>query len=139
IGDADALVLASAHEGLPHAALEALAAGTPLVAVRSDGVADVVEPGVNGLLVDDSADVVRDLSAAVRELATDRALVASLARGAAETGTRWRIEPCVDQLEQLLESVVDARPRAVFVGKSRASVPPTEGDERKYAINQRYV
>jgi glycosyltransferase involved in cell wall biosynthesis len=27
----------------------------------------------------------------------------------------------------------------VFVGKSRASVPPTEGDERKYAINQRYV
>ena len=50
---ADALVLASSHEGLPHVLIEALASGTPVVASRAGGIAEVLTDGVDGRLVDD--------------------------------------------------------------------------------------
>lgn len=48
---ADVFVLPSRAEGLPLGAAEAAAVGLPLVATRVGGVAEVVEHGVNGLLV----------------------------------------------------------------------------------------
>ena len=48
----DALVLPSANEGTPVSAIEALAAGRPVVATRVGGVPDVVRDGVDGFLVE---------------------------------------------------------------------------------------
>jgi glycosyltransferase involved in cell wall biosynthesis len=48
---ADVVVLASRAEGLGVAALEAMAAGRPVVATRVGGLAEVVENGRTGLLV----------------------------------------------------------------------------------------
>lgn len=48
---ADYLVVYSTYEGLSHTALEALAVGTPVIASRCGGNPEVVEDGVNGLLV----------------------------------------------------------------------------------------
>ena len=48
---ADACVLPSDWENFPHAAVEALAAGTPVIATAVGGVPEIVEPGMNGLLV----------------------------------------------------------------------------------------
>jgi len=48
---ADVVVLPSLHEGLGVAALEAMAAGRPVVASRVGGLAEVVDDGVTGLLV----------------------------------------------------------------------------------------
>lgn len=48
----DALVLPSGNEGTPVSAIEALAAGKPVVATRVGGVPDVVRDGEDGFLVD---------------------------------------------------------------------------------------
>jgi glycosyltransferase involved in cell wall biosynthesis len=47
----DVVVHSSIREGLPRLVLEALAVGTPVVATDVGGVSDVVQHGVNGLLV----------------------------------------------------------------------------------------
>ncbi len=78
---ADAALLTSAWENLPHSLLEALAVGTPAIATAVGGVPEVVRDGENGLLV--PAGDVDALAAAIRRLATDEALRASLAAAAA--------------------------------------------------------
>ncbi|MCU0269900.1 MAG: glycosyltransferase family 4 protein [Acidimicrobiales bacterium] len=67
--DADLFVLTSDVEGLPNVVLEAFAAGLPAVATDVGGVAEVVQPGVNGALVD--ADDDDALAAAILELVRD--------------------------------------------------------------------
>jgi glycosyltransferase involved in cell wall biosynthesis len=48
----DVYVVPSRHEGLGRALTEAMASGRPVVATAVNGVPDLVEPGVTGLLVE---------------------------------------------------------------------------------------
>jgi glycosyltransferase involved in cell wall biosynthesis len=76
-------VLCSQSEGLPHALLEAMAAGRAVVATRVGGHAELIEDGVNGLLVppqDPEA-----LAAALRRLANDPLLAVRLGQAARES------------------------------------------------------
>lgn len=52
LSNADCLILPSLHEGLPYAALEAMACGCIVVASNVDGTRSLVHHGVNGYLVD---------------------------------------------------------------------------------------
>lgn len=52
LADMDVVVLPSYREGLPLTAMEAAAAGRPLVAARATGTVDAVVDGVTGLLVE---------------------------------------------------------------------------------------
>ena len=47
----DATLLSSSWENFPHSVVESLVVGTPVIATRAGGVSEVVEDGVNGLLV----------------------------------------------------------------------------------------
>jgi len=65
----DIFVLPTLFEGLPHSVLEAMAAGCCVVASRVDGVAEVVEDGETGILVE--AANVEQLVAALNPLVHD--------------------------------------------------------------------
>ena len=76
----DVLVLPSWREGVPLAALEAMAAGVPVVASRVGGMPDVLRDGETGVLVparDPAA-----LAAALASLLADGARRRALADGA---------------------------------------------------------
>jgi glycosyltransferase involved in cell wall biosynthesis len=73
---ADVVALPSLHEGLGVAALEAMAAGRPVVASRVGGLAEVLVDGESGLLA--SPGDPASLAGALRRLAADPALRARL-------------------------------------------------------------
>ena len=101
---ADASVLSSSWENFPHAVVEALAVGTPVIATRVGGVPEVVEDGVNGLLVPpgDAA----ALAEAVRQFFADGALRGRLRAAAAPSVERFAPDTIVDALERTLARVV---------------------------------
>jgi glycosyltransferase involved in cell wall biosynthesis len=70
---ADAFVLSSETEGLPHVILEAMAVGTPLVATAVGGVPELIEHEQSGLLV--SPDDEMALREQIQRVLTDRSLV----------------------------------------------------------------
>jgi glycosyltransferase involved in cell wall biosynthesis len=93
VGAADAFVLSSTWEGLPLAVLEALAAGTPLVATAVRGVRDLVRDGESALLVppgDPDA-----LAAALRRVLGDPELAGRLAEGGRAVAAAHGEEPMV--------------------------------------------
>ncbi len=67
--EADIFVLPSLNEGMSNAMLEALAVGLPLVTTRTGGAEELVQDGVNGLLV--GFRDAKDLARALRTLALD--------------------------------------------------------------------
>lgn len=66
---ADVFVLPSQWEGLPLVLLEAMASGLPAVGSRIAGIAEVLDDGVNGLLVEPGDAV--GLTVALRRMLTD--------------------------------------------------------------------
>jgi len=86
---ADFFALTSKGEGGPLTAIEALAAGLPVVAVRASGVEDVVEDGGSGLL---SEPTVHSFASCFRRLASDGQLRARLATGALKASENFDIQ-----------------------------------------------
>ena len=136
IAAADALVLASGYEGLPHVVLEALACGTPVISIARHGLDEVLTDGLDALLVDDEP---ATLATVFDRLGTDDQLRQTLRAGARSSGLRWTLDRTVDQLESLFAALIAAPPRAVFLGKTNMPAPPTRDDEEKYGINARHV
>lgn len=95
---ADLFVLASLHEGLPVAIMEAFALGVPVVATRTGGVPELVEHDRSGLLVEPGDP--EALAAAIRE-AADAETRAKLAEGARLRGARIDGRATVTLLEDL--------------------------------------
>jgi len=100
---ADAVVLSSSWENFPHALVEALAVGSPVVATRVGGVPEIVEDEVNGLLVPPGDPAA--LAAAVRRFFADEELRVRLTAGAAPSARRFSLESVIDRLEQTLARV----------------------------------
>lgn len=89
------------HEGLPVALLEAMAAGSPVVATRTGGVPEVVEDGVSGLLV--QPDDARALRAALEHLARSPVLCRALGDAARRIGAARDWDALAPLYEHLLE------------------------------------
>ncbi len=114
---ADYLVLYSSYEGLSHTAIEALVAGTPVVASRRGGNPEVVDHGRNGLLVEHPD--VGALAAALGEaFAPGRR--AQLAAGTTASRHRFAPDGQVAALVDLLHDVTSPRSAS---GRGLASSP----------------
>jgi glycosyltransferase involved in cell wall biosynthesis len=100
---ADATILSSSWENFPHTVVEALAVGTPVLAMEAGGVAEVVRDGVNGLLVapgDTAA-----LGEAVRRYFQDDGLREQLRAAAAGSVSAYAPDRVFGELESTLVQV----------------------------------
>ena len=107
LAGARAAVLSSAWENLPHAAVEALAVGTPVVSTAVGGVPEVVSDEGNGLLVppnDPNA-----FAAALRRLLEDDELHDRLAANAKPSVASIGREAVYERLEQILVDAAATR------------------------------
>jgi glycosyltransferase involved in cell wall biosynthesis len=96
----DASLLPSSWENFPHTVVEALAVGTPVIATRVGGVAEVVRDGENGLVVE-SGDLA-GMVAAIRRYFDDEDLRLRLRANAAESVAGYSGERIYAQLEEIL-------------------------------------
>jgi glycosyltransferase involved in cell wall biosynthesis len=100
---ADLFCLASRHEGLPVALMEAYAIGLPVVATRVGGVPEVVEDGGSGVLVDpEDPDALAD---AVLALAADESGRRKLGARASELAGRFDSSFAVRRIEAVYDEV----------------------------------
>jgi glycosyltransferase involved in cell wall biosynthesis len=97
---ADASILSSSWENFPHTVVEALSAGTPVLATSVGGVAEVVQDGVNGLLV--APGDAGALAAIVRRYFEDDGLRERLRAAAAESVRAYDRDTIFGRLEQVL-------------------------------------
>ncbi|KGN39128.1 glycosyl transferase family 1 [Knoellia subterranea KCTC 19937] len=101
---ADVFTLASAHEGLPVAVMEAFAAGLPVVATKVGGLPQQVTDGVEGRLVpagDSTA-----LADALVTLAADEGLRERMGAAARERATAYDIRHAVAAQESRYATLV---------------------------------
>ena len=94
---ADTVAMPSRSEGLPLVALEALAAGRPLVATAVRGIRELLHDGVDALLVpgDDAA----AMAAALRRVLDDPALAAALGAAGVREAAAYTEEAMVSAYE----------------------------------------
>ena len=104
----DVFVLTSGNEGTPVTAIEALAAGCPVVATRVGGIPDVVRDGEDGFLVEPGA--VDELAERLAQLAADPELRARMgAAGRDFVATRYGVPRLIDDVDALYRQLLDAK------------------------------
>jgi glycosyltransferase involved in cell wall biosynthesis len=100
---ADGTILSSSWENFPHTVVEALAVGTPVLAMEAGGVSEVVHDGVNGLLV--AAGDTDALGEAVRRYFADDELRERLRSAAAGSVADYAPEVVFGELEDTLRRI----------------------------------
>lgn len=103
---ADAFVTASTSEVHPLTVIEAMAAGKPIVAIHSPGIADTVESGATGFL----AQTVEGLDAAIVALLSDPARARAMGEAAREASRRFDIHRTVAETLKLYHELLETRP-----------------------------
>jgi glycosyltransferase involved in cell wall biosynthesis len=99
---ADVVVLPSLSEGFPFAVLEALAMSRPMVATRVNGVPEIIEDGVTGLLVP-SRDT-QALEVAIRRILRDPAWAAQMGQaGRTLVTARFTVDQMLKETIAVLE------------------------------------
>jgi glycosyltransferase involved in cell wall biosynthesis len=107
---ADAFLLPTSYEAFPLVALEAAAAGLPLLAGRVSGVEELIEDGENGWFVKrDGADIATRLDA----LREDRDLRLAMGAAAREAGAAYTWDRVVGAYVKLYETLARAPGTAI--------------------------
>lgn len=149
LASADAFVLPSEYEGLPLALLEAMAAGTPVVAAAIPGVDEVVTDGVTGLLF--PAGDADALARSIRRVVADAGLANRLAdNGAAHVRACFTAERMAGAVMETYERLLartngldDAGERTgrIAFGDLRRTTPFSRvfGFDRGAPVDRHYI
>ena len=101
-------VLPSRFEGMPNALLEAMACGIPCVSTRVSGSEDIIQHGVNGLLVE--PEDYQGMAEALLTLLRDPTLIQRYGRAARKRIEKhYSLEQVMDRYIELYQSVTDSR------------------------------
>ncbi|MEZ6017585.1 MAG: glycosyltransferase family 4 protein [Planctomycetota bacterium] len=127
LNEHDVLVFPTYHsgEGMPGIVIEALQAGVPVIATRFRALAELIEDGVDGLLVEPRDE--RALAAAMCRLADDSTLYTKLCAGARAKGETLRQGPWIERLVQWLGAAEVAAPASAPALTSSQPTPGTLG------------
>ncbi|MFV0337637.1 MAG: glycosyltransferase family 4 protein [Chthoniobacterales bacterium] len=98
----DVFLLTSLHEGLPVAALEALAVGLPLVSTDIPGIWDVIENEKNGFLRQATPEA---LAEALQQLENNAALRKKFSQASLERREHFQLEKIIQGYESVLEKI----------------------------------
>jgi glycosyltransferase involved in cell wall biosynthesis len=103
LDESTVLVLPSRSEGMGRVVIEAFCRGRAVLGSKGGGIADLVEDGVNGLLV--PPEDTNGLAETLVRLLTDRGLAERLGAAARGSVDRWTISP--EEFAQRLRSLVE--------------------------------
>lgn len=104
---ANIIALPSLYESFGMVAAEALASGRPVVAFRDClGIAEMIESGKNGLLIESKPDRIRNLADGLERLMSDSTLRARLAAAGPDSVRPFALKSVVDTWEQFLLDLV---------------------------------
>jgi len=101
----DVVALPSLNEGMGKAAVEAMAAGRPVVGSRISGIQDVIEHGQTGLLVPPKTPGA--LATAITQCLTDPAFARTLGNRASTAAAAYGIGPMIDKLDRLYHDMLN--------------------------------
>ena len=102
----DVFVCPSRYETFSMSALEAAACGLPMLVVRTNGLEDFVEDGVNGFFVEPTVESVR---ARLAQVIANPALRCSMSRAAVKTAERFDWNAIARETREVLESLARVR------------------------------
>ncbi len=102
----DVLMMTSRYEGFPYVALEALAAGLPLLVTDTSSTRLVVEEGVNGFMAPADAGVLADR---LGRLLADKALRCRMGSSAATQADKFGVDQMVDGIWAIYQELCSPR------------------------------
>ncbi len=106
----DLFLFAPRKEGMPNVLLEAMAGGLPCVVSRISGIEDVIEPGVNGYVLDIAQeDRFTQVAADLMQDGDLRARIGAKARK--DIQKRYSLDVIADRYVELYRSLLDKRSR----------------------------
>ena len=116
LGASDVAILPSFKEGFSNAVLEAMACGLPVVASDVGGNSEIIDPGINGYLLETTADAtsrfgisipVAQFPRLLKRLLTDDEHRVRLGEAAWQRARHYGIDAMVREIEQLYLEVLE--------------------------------
>lgn len=104
--DADIFLLPSKWEGIPMSIIEAMGTGLPVIASRVGGVPDMIEDGVDGVLIEPTGQALAD---AIEKLLQDYALRKALGENARLSANRFSAATMANAYCELYTRLADRK------------------------------
>ena len=103
----DIFVMTSDYEGMPNALIEAMCIGLPVISTKVSGATDVIDSGINGILVDCGDE--KALENELRRVLSDNEIRKNLGQNAAKLASSLRVDEITQQWIEFIENIIRKR------------------------------